>query len=89
MLFTKMMRPRFHRRGMSMASTSNLSLPAAGSIREIDAAFADLVHKGADSVVVGSSSFLAGRGGQLATLCSGASRAQSLNDRYHCEGWRR
>jgi putative tryptophan/tyrosine transport system substrate-binding protein len=43
---------------------------SVGSIREIDAAFADLVQNGADAVVIGSSSFLSSRGGQLATLAA-------------------
>src|SRR5262249_59344398 len=43
---------------------------AAGSIREIDSAFAELVRKGCDALVVGASSLLANRGVQIATLAA-------------------
>jgi hypothetical protein len=42
----------------------------ASRINEIDTAFADLVLKGADALIVGSSSMLSGRGSQLATLAA-------------------
>jgi putative ABC transport system substrate-binding protein len=43
---------------------------AAGTIREIDSAFAALVQNGCDALVVGSSSLFASRGVQLATLAA-------------------
>ena len=43
---------------------------AAGSIPEIDMAFADLVRKGAEALVVGNSSLFASRRVQLATLAA-------------------
>src|SRR5262249_17319027 len=43
---------------------------AAGSIREIDSAFADLVRKRCDALVVGASSLLASRRVQIATLAA-------------------
>jgi len=43
---------------------------AAGSPREIDSAFAELVQKGSDALVVGASSLLANRGVQIATLAA-------------------
>jgi putative ABC transport system substrate-binding protein len=43
---------------------------AAGSIREIDAAFAELARRGADALVVAGSSLFATRGVQLATLAA-------------------
>ena len=42
----------------------------AGSAREIDSAFAELVRKGSDALVVGASSLLANRGVQIATLAA-------------------
>src|SRR5215471_9914533 len=42
----------------------------AGSIREIDSAFAELVRKGCDALVVGASSLLATRRVQIATLAA-------------------
>ena len=42
----------------------------AGSIREIDSAFAELVQKGCDALVVGASSLLATRRVQIATLAA-------------------
>ena len=43
---------------------------SAGSIREIDSAFAELVRKGCDALVVGNNSLLATRRVQLATLAA-------------------
>jgi putative ABC transport system substrate-binding protein len=43
---------------------------AAGSAREIDSAFVELVRKGCDALVVGASSLLANRGVQIATLAA-------------------
>jgi putative tryptophan/tyrosine transport system substrate-binding protein len=43
---------------------------AASTVREIDSAFAMLVRKGCDALVVGSSSLFATRGVQLATLAA-------------------
>jgi len=43
---------------------------AAGSIREIDSAFAELVRKGAEALVVGANSLLATREVQIATLAA-------------------
>jgi len=43
---------------------------AAGSIREIDQAFAELVRKGSDAIVVGNNSLLANRRVQIATLAA-------------------
>jgi putative ABC transport system substrate-binding protein len=43
---------------------------AAGSIREIDSAFVELVRKGADALVVGANSLLATRRVQIATLAA-------------------
>jgi putative ABC transport system substrate-binding protein len=42
----------------------------AGSIREIDSAFAELVRRGADALVVGANSLLATRRVQIATLAA-------------------
>jgi len=63
----------------SESMTTEFSVAAAGigkqievftarNIREIDAAFADMVRRGVDALVVGSSSLLTNRGVQLATL---------------------
>src|SRR5262249_35704160 len=42
----------------------------AGTIREIDSAFAELVRKGCDALVVGASSLLSTRRVQIATLAA-------------------
>src|SRR5262249_28215017 len=42
----------------------------ASSIREIDAAFADIVRSGTEALIVGSSALFANRSAQLATLAS-------------------
>jgi putative ABC transport system substrate-binding protein len=57
--------------GLSAAAAAvgrNVEVFTADNIREIDAAFANLVQKGADALVVGSSSLLNNRRVQLATL---------------------
>jgi putative tryptophan/tyrosine transport system substrate-binding protein len=59
--------------GLTAAAASvgrHLEVFYASNIGEIDAAYAELVRKGADAVVVGSSSFLSTRGVQLATLAT-------------------
>jgi putative ABC transport system substrate-binding protein len=59
--------------GLRMAAGSigrEIEVFAAGSAREIDQAFAELVRKGSDALVVGANSLLANRGVQIATLAA-------------------
>jgi putative tryptophan/tyrosine transport system substrate-binding protein len=59
--------------GLSTAAASigrHIEVFNAGRIDEIDTAFADMVRKGADALIVGSSSMLSSRGSQLATLAA-------------------
>ena len=54
----------------NIVTTIGNALFPAGNVREIDSAFAELVRKGCNALVVGASSLLASRRVQIATLAA-------------------